>query len=166
MKCLKCGADAPPNLSSSLCPACLEAQQSKKAMGCMYTFLAIILIVVASIWVICFLWVKLSFWQLVLLFLAVPITLGIWESHRRSEMSPAKRSQLAYGSINSQIVCAHCQTKGKVRTKIIEKDAGISGKKATAAALTGGISLLATGLSRNEKVTQAHCDNCGSTWTY
>jgi hypothetical protein len=135
-------------------------------MGCLYTFIVVILIVVVSFFVIYFLWVNLSFWQLILLFLAVPIALGIWEGLRRSKMNPAERGQLAYGYINSLIVCVHCQTKGKVRTKIIEKDAGISGKKATVAALTGGISLLATGLSRNEKVTQAHCDNCGSTWTY
>jgi hypothetical protein len=56
--------------------------------------------------------------------------------------------------------------KGQVRRKIIWRDAGISGKKATAAALTGGISMLPTGLSRKETVTKAHCDNCHSTWTF
>jgi hypothetical protein len=30
MKCLKCGADAPPNLNSSLCPSCLTAQKQKQ----------------------------------------------------------------------------------------------------------------------------------------
>ena len=34
---------------------------------------------------------------------------------------------------------------------------GISGAKATGAVLTGGVSVLATGLSRNERTTQAHC---------
>jgi hypothetical protein len=53
-----------------------------------------------------------------------------------------------------------------VRTKAIKKKAGVSGGKAAAAVLTGGISVLATGLSRKEAMTQAHCDGCNSTWTF
>jgi hypothetical protein len=166
MKCLKCGADTPPNLTSSLCPACLEAQESQKTKGCLYTFLIVILLVIASGWILYFLWKNLSYLQLVLSFLACSIALGIWEGIRRSKMNPAERSRFTCGYINGIIVCVHCQTKGRVRTKIIEKDAGIPGNKASIAALTGGISILATGLSRKERVTQAHCDNCGSTWTY
>jgi hypothetical protein len=103
-------------------------------------------------------------------FLALFIWAQIWDSKNRSRLNPEERKefdrQRLLGPIRPQIVCAHCQTKGMVRTKGIERDAGISGKKASAAALTGGISILATGLSRKERVTQAHCDNCGSTWTY
>jgi hypothetical protein len=32
--------------------------------------------------------------------------------------------------------------------------------------LTAGISILATGLSRKETVTQATCTNCKSQWTF
>lgn len=71
-----------------------------------------------------------------------------------------------YGKINPVMVCPHCQTKGKVRTKSIEKKVGISGGKATAAVLTAGWSLPATGLSRTEGVTQAHCDECNNTWSF
>ena len=59
-----------------------------------------------------------------------------------------------------------CQTSGQVRTKDIKQKKGISGGKATAALLTGGVSMLATGLSRKEGCTQAHCVNCDSTWVF
>ena len=65
-----------------------------------------------------------------------------------------------------QLVCPHCQSRGTVRTKRVRQKKGISGGKATAAVLTGGVSLLATGLSRKETQTEAHCSNCGSTWRF
>ena len=34
------------------------------------------------------------------------------------------------------------------------------------AILTGGISMLATGLPRKEVSTEAHCNNCRSTWQF
>ena len=71
-----------------------------------------------------------------------------------------------FGPINAAMVCPHCQTKGGVRTKKITQKKGISGGKATAAVLTGGVSLLAVGLSRKEASTQAHCDACGNTWLF
>src|SRR5262249_4412185 len=71
-----------------------------------------------------------------------------------------------YGPVNSKILCPHCQTRGQVRAKVVEQKRGISGGKATGALLTGGLSLLVTGLSRKEKVTQARCDNCESIWHF
>ncbi|WP_156036026.1 hypothetical protein [Blastococcus sp. URHD0036] len=41
---------------------------------------------------------------------------------------------------------------------------GISGGKATGAVVTGGFSVLLTGLSRKVKATQATCGNCRVTW--
>ena len=73
---------------------------------------------------------------------------------------------LQWGAGNPALVCPHCQTEGQVRTKHVERKAGISGAKATGALLTSGLSLLATGLSRKQGCTQAHCDNCGSTWDF
>jgi hypothetical protein len=49
------------------------------------------------------------------------------------------------------------------RTKMKQ---GISGGKATGAVLTMGVSMLATGLSRKQKVTKATCKNCGSEWVF
>jgi len=71
-----------------------------------------------------------------------------------------------YGTPQPAFICPHCQEKGKVLTKTIKKKAGISGAKATGAILTGGMSLLATGLSRKDVVTEAHCTNCKSTWQF
>lgn len=70
------------------------------------------------------------------------------------------------GVINELMICPHCQQKGYVRTKPIIQKKGISGGKATAAVLTGGASVLLTGLSRKEANTQAHCDYCGQTWIF
>jgi transcription elongation factor Elf1 len=62
------------------------------------------------------------------------------------------------------MVCPHCQTRGHVRTTQTKVKKGISGGKATGAVLTAGLSVLATGLSRKEKVTKATCGNCNSSW--
>ena len=59
-----------------------------------------------------------------------------------------------WGEKNLVLICPHCQTKGFVRTKSLTLKKGVSGVKATGAVLTGGLSLLATGLSRKEDTTQ------------
>lgn len=81
-------------------------------------------------------------------------------------LSEEKLDEKIYGKRNLDIICPHCQTKGRVHTKEIDKKVGISGAKATAAVLTGGVSVLATGLSRKDHLTQAHCCKCESTWTF
>ena len=119
----------------------------------------------------------------VLLFLVVALLLiGGFVAHQHeqeklSTMSPAERSahvkkqqeraaSVAWGPRNRELLCPHCQRPGDVRTKNLKVKKGISGGKATAAVLTGGVSLVATGLSRKEKTTQARCGNCGSTWQF
>ena len=69
-------------------------------------------------------------------------------------------------SQDAQIVCAQCHSKGCVTTSRVKLKKGISGGKATGAILTGGLSLLAVGLSRNEDATEAKCSNCGSVWHF
>lgn len=64
------------------------------------------------------------------------------------------------------MICPHCQVKGQVKTEQVKRKAGVSGGKATAAVLTAGVSLLGTGLSRKQKVTEASCGNCGAVWTF
>jgi hypothetical protein len=76
------------------------------------------------------------------------------------------RLQMEWGEVNPNMVCPHCQAKGKVRTKGVKRKKGISGAKATGALLTLGWSMLATGLSRKEGATQAHCGHCNSTWDF
>lgn len=70
----------------------------------------------------------------------------------------------AHGPINPQLVCPHCGKAGHVRAKAAKAKQGISGGKATGAVLTGGISILATGLSRKQRVTACRCDNCLTGW--
>lgn len=68
--------------------------------------------------------------------------------------------------LTPELICPHCQTRGSVYTKEVKQKKGISGGKAVGAVLTLGWSILATGLSRKERLTEAHCQNCGSTWTF
>ena len=72
----------------------------------------------------------------------------------------------AYGHKNIEMTCPHCHVKGEVRTRGARVKKGISGGKATGAILTGGVSLLATGLSRKEAATAAHCCNCNNSWMF
>ena len=95
--------------------------------------------------------------------------LGKMSSTERAAYFARKRdaaASLSWGPINRALLCPHCQARGKVRTQNLKLKKGISGGKATAAVLTGGVSLLATGLSRRESTTQAHCDSCNSTWNF
>jgi uncharacterized Zn finger protein len=71
-----------------------------------------------------------------------------------------------WGPVNSALVCPHCQTKGKVHARVLKRKRGISGAKVMWGLMTGGRSLMVTGLSRKERLTQAHCDHCGSTWEF
>lgn len=71
---------------------------------------------------------------------------------------------LLHGSVHPNLVCPHCQKKGAVHQKKSKRKQGISGGKATGAVLTGGLSLLATGLSRKQAGTEMYCSNCGTSW--
>lgn len=64
----------------------------------------------------------------------------------------------------SFVNCPHCNTTGFVYAKTLTVKKGISGGKATGAILTGGLSILATGLSRKEERTKLHCKKCDMTW--
>lgn len=65
---------------------------------------------------------------------------------------------------DAKIICPHCQVTGRVTTQDTTSKRGISGGKATGAFLTGGWSLLVTGLSRAQSVRAAQCANCGMKW--
>lgn len=71
-----------------------------------------------------------------------------------------------YGSVNDKILCPHCGERGQVRTQRSQQKAGISGGKVMGGLLTGGVSLLATGLSRKQWVTNARCGSCQSQWQF
>jgi hypothetical protein len=88
------------------------------------------------------------------------------QKQRDREARARRREQWDYGAVNPAMICPHCHAKGAVRTKLVENKVGISGGKATAAVLTGGVSLLATGLSRKQRVTAARCGECKSAWQF
>lgn len=69
-------------------------------------------------------------------------------------------------SLNQNMICPHCNTKGSVTTQQVKRKEGIHGGKATAAVLTCGLTLFGTGLSRKNKITEASCSNCGMVWTF
>jgi hypothetical protein len=96
--------------------------------------------------------------------------LMILDADMKAKMSSEGRQELKaaeeWGFTNLAMVCPHCQARGRVRTKTVKRKKGVSGAKATGAVLTGGISLIATGLSRKEELTQAHCDSCNNTWDF
>lgn len=62
------------------------------------------------------------------------------------------------------LVCPHCETKGVVKVRQMTRKKGVSGGKATGAVLTGGVSMLGTGLSRKQRVREMTCTNCDTVW--
>jgi len=79
-----------------------------------------------------------------------------------TELLRYRSEQAKTGDAN--LVCPHCRVRGNVRTIRVKAKRGISGGKATAAVLTFGLSIGATGLSRKQMVTRAKCGNCGVDW--
>ncbi len=88
----------------------------------------------------------------------------LWLGLKLGGGPPVTLNEIVYGSANEAIACPHCGAKGGVRTRRVSRKKGLSGGKTAAAILTGGVSILATGLSRREAATAMHCDNCGLDW--
>ena len=99
------------------------------------------------------------------------------ERKKLAAMSPAERErylaeqqerQLTYqwGPLSPTLVCPHCQTKGKVRTKGIVQEKEIIGGDVASPGLFGRLPLLSFGLSRKVDATQAYCGNCNNTWVF
>lgn len=65
---------------------------------------------------------------------------------------------------NPHIKCPHCDSTGTVESRQVKAKQGISGGKATAAVLTAGFSILGTGLSRKQKMTEMKCTKCKTVW--
>ena len=113
----------------------------------------------------------------IVLIIAAVVWWVINERKRIASMSPEERLRYLkaqqeaaatqmHGPLNHAMICPHCGERGMVRTMAVDRKKGISGGKATAALLTGGVSMLATGLSRKEQLTRAHCDNCRTAWEF
>jgi hypothetical protein len=85
--------------------------------------------------------------------------------NNRAQRDPALAPRI-WGERKPEMICPHCQRKGSVRTKPIDQAKGVSGGKLAASIITAGTTLPFTGLSRHERKTQAHCDNCAATWVF
>ena len=73
---------------------------------------------------------------------------------------------MRHGPLNPRVICPHCGVQGAVHVQPVSVKTGISGGKVMGGMLTGGLSLLATGLSQARRMTEAHCGNCFSTWRF
>lgn len=89
-----------------------------------------------------------------------------YDREPRSPVSVRMTQHLAQNGMgfNPSVKCPHCDTVGTCTTKRTQRKKGVSGGKATAAVFTGGVSMVATGLSRKESVTVIHCRNCNVKW--
>jgi hypothetical protein len=107
-------------------------------------------------------------WSIVILIIVMGVVALFNAPNPRAEDANgfSASDKVKHGKSNPQMICPHCQVKGRVLTKAIQKNAGVSGAKATGALLTGGVSLLATGLSRKDSLIEAFCKNCSSTWNF
>ncbi|MEJ2193376.1 MAG: hypothetical protein P8X73_00780 [Ignavibacteriaceae bacterium] len=99
--------------------------------------------------------------------IAAVITIGGIINPR--DLNPEKVKQNRNGlsrTLNYEMICPYCQRKGQVRVKTIIQYKRINVVQATAAILTFGITLLATGFLRKEQERHAHCGYCNSVWHY
>jgi len=124
MKCIKCGSDTPYSATSSLCPPCTSRREPVSIpkgaiVFCILFFIAVIYLVLVH--------TLISF---ICVFLGFPFALGIWMGIKKQKMSPSQRNTMDFGSLNSQLICPHCQRKEMVRVRPIKRKAGVSGTKA------------------------------------
>ena len=82
------------------------------------------------------------------------------------DVEPGVLPQGGEKAASRAMICPHCGKRGSVTTRQVKKKKGLSGGKATAAVVTGGFSVLATGLSRKDKVTEARCGRCKNVWHF
>jgi hypothetical protein len=87
-------------------------------------------------------------------------TIEKWEQQQARE----RMEKASFGALHPEVICPHCQHKRGVRMKKKTAKKGISGGKAVGGIVTGGASLLLTGISRHEGFTEARCKNCKTQW--
>lgn len=107
------------------------------------------------------LWLSLSFGGWILLFLCFGVS-GL--TLVAMALSAAGVDMTSTDTRSQHILCPHCHSSGTVTTWSERRKSGLSGAKATGAILTGGISLLVTGLSNSESQMKARCSHCGVSW--
>ena len=76
-------------------------------------------------------------------------------------MDPAQRAEylqcLNFGDRNAALICPHCQTKGEMRTKLVNREV-------VAVSKTNTILQHKSTQRSFHSATQMHCDHCSMTW--
>lgn len=90
--------------------------------------------------------------------------IGVFLFYKANFSPEAKFRQEAQRQAQQKIVCPHCNTTGSVTVRRLQQKQGVSGGKATSALLTGGVSLVAVGLSKKGWVNQLTCSSCSMVW--
>ena len=85
---------------------------------------------------------------------------------KKEELRKELLEMSKHGKLFPEVVCTFCQTKGKVRVKKGERKEGLSGGKVAGGMLTGGASILVTGIHRKQEIQNATCGNCRQTWSW
>jgi hypothetical protein len=80
------------------------------------------------------------------------------KSEKKSEEKRKERQDIRNGPIAPEIICPHCQAKGKVRTTQTRKT-----EHTRQRGIIGGVLGVKTTTDKGT-MTQLHCDNCDVTW--
>lgn len=92
---------------------------------------------------------------------AVSVVGVAWGLVIASRRGQEQRSQIARAS---KMTCQHCRTSGSISAKPVTVKDGISGGRAAAGVVTGGASVLVTGLSQRKNQLRYVCGTCGGSW--
>lgn len=89
---------------------------------------------------------------------------SVREAHKKRQQAyfksrETRSNEIVYGARSKEIVCPHCQKKGKVR-KTSKEITEESREKGIIGATIGRKTITKKG-----SMTQLHCDNCDTTWT-
>lgn len=65
---------------------------------------------------------------------------------------------------NSEIICPHCQVKGKVTATPFKKKGRLTATRLLGTAVTLGGSTVVTGVRKGSRAYKMSCGNCGMRW--
>jgi hypothetical protein len=91
------------------------------------------------------------------------------EEQAKKELEAREHAQVrAHGTINSKMICPHCQENGCVHTKAVDKSrAGLNPVGFVLGEMVGGVAGgILGGMTRFERKTQAYCHNCENSWVF
>lgn len=96
-----------------------------------------------------------ALWGALITFIVLVVALfAFWMSPMGQRIIAAQEAQMRL------IICKSCGLRGNCTAKRVQRKNGIDGTKASAAVLTGGTSILFTGLSERHDSTQIKCRAC------